>query len=120
MVQKMKYKHFSKDMILTKDDEQNFKKADKCYICNKKYSAKDVHVRDHCHITGKYRGSAHHDCNSNYFLCLRLQCHLTQLHVILAYQQRTNSLIIMFCLINGMIASSSPISSFALVLQAYH
>ena len=24
---------------------------------------KDVRVRDHCHITGKYRGSAHQDCN---------------------------------------------------------
>ena len=32
---KMKHKHFNKDMILTKDDEQNFKNADKCYICNK-------------------------------------------------------------------------------------
>ena len=44
---KMKYKHFNKDMILTKDDEQNFKNADKCYICNTKYSEKDVRVRDH-------------------------------------------------------------------------
>ena len=51
--------YFSKDMILTKDDEQNFKKADKYYICNTTYSTKDVRVRDHCHITGKYRGSAH-------------------------------------------------------------
>ena len=59
MVQKMKYKHFNKDMALTKDDEQNFKNADKCYVCNKKYSAKDICVRDHCHITGIYRGSAH-------------------------------------------------------------
>ena len=55
-------------MILTKDDEQNFKNADKCYICNKKYSAKYIHVRNHCHITGKYRGSAHQDCNINYRL----------------------------------------------------
>ena len=25
----------------------------------------DVKVRDHCHITGKYRGSAHRDFNIN-------------------------------------------------------
>ena len=24
-----------------------------------------VKVRDHCHMTGKYRGSAHINCNSN-------------------------------------------------------
>ena len=32
MVQKMKYKHFNKDMILTKDDEQTFKNADILYL----------------------------------------------------------------------------------------
>ena len=52
-------------MIITKDNEQNLKNADKCYICNKKCSEKDVRVRDHCHVTGKYRGSAHQDCNIN-------------------------------------------------------
>ena len=50
---KMKYKY----MTLTKDDEQNFKNANKCHICNKKYSEKDIRVRGHCHITGKYRAS---------------------------------------------------------------
>ena len=55
-------------MILTKDDEQNFKNHNKCYICNKKYSEKDVRIRDHCHITVKCRGSAHQDCNINYRL----------------------------------------------------
>ena len=34
-----------------------------CYICEKEYSDKDKPVRDHCHITGKYRGSAHNSCN---------------------------------------------------------
>ena len=34
----------------------------------KKYSEKDARVRDHCHITRKYRGSAHQDCNINYKL----------------------------------------------------
>ena len=28
----------------------------------------DIKVRDHCHITGKYRGSAHQKCNINYEL----------------------------------------------------
>ena len=37
-------------------------------LYNKKYSAKDIRVKDHCHITGKYRGSAHQDCNINYKL----------------------------------------------------
>jgi len=43
-------------------------KADKCHICGKKYIDKDIRVRDHCHITGKYRGSAHQDCNLNFQL----------------------------------------------------
>ena len=28
----------------------------------------DVPVRDHCHVTGKYRGSAHTNCNLSYRL----------------------------------------------------
>ena len=36
---------------------------DGCHICGEKYTDKDVHVRDHCHITGKFRGSAHQECN---------------------------------------------------------
>ena len=41
---------------------------DECHICRKKYDPTDVRVRDHCHITGKYRGSAHQKCNINYKL----------------------------------------------------
>ena len=36
---------------------------DGCHICGEKYTDKDVCVRDHCHITGKFRGSAHQECN---------------------------------------------------------
>lgn len=50
---------FNTPMRLTKDDKQNFKTADECHICNKKYVEKCIHVRDHCLITRKYRGSAH-------------------------------------------------------------
>ena len=54
---------FNKPLKMTKDDETNFKKATSCHICDKQYTEKDVRVRDHCHITGEYRGSAHQDCN---------------------------------------------------------
>ena len=59
---KMK-KHFNKPLKMTKENETDFQKAAKCHICDIKYTYKDVCVRDHCHITGKYRGSAHQDCN---------------------------------------------------------
>ena len=54
---------FNKPLKMTKEDEEEFEKAKECHICDKKYTEKDIRVRDHCHITGKYRGSAHQDCN---------------------------------------------------------
>ena len=63
---KVMKKEFNKPLKMTKEDEEKFQKADECHICNKKYNETDVRVRDHCHITGKYRGSAHQDCNLNF------------------------------------------------------
>ena len=48
---------------MTEKDEEEFQKAQKCHICDNKYTSKDIRVRDHCHITGQYRGSAHQECN---------------------------------------------------------
>ena len=56
-------KHFNKPLAMTEVDEQHFKTMDGCHICCEKYTDKDVRVRDHCHITGKFRGSAHQECN---------------------------------------------------------
>ena len=55
--------NFNKPLLMTKEDEEAFKKATHCHICEKKYKVDDVTVRDHCHVTGKYRGSAHQTCN---------------------------------------------------------
>ena len=69
MLEEVKYckkvmkKEFNKPLRMTKDDEEKFQKANECHICNKKYTNKDIRVRDHCHITSKYRGSAHQECN---------------------------------------------------------
>ena len=54
---------FKKPLKMTKDDEDEFQKAKACHICDKAYTDDDIRVRDHCHITGKYRGSAHQECN---------------------------------------------------------
>ena len=56
-------KRFNKPLVMTEVDEQHFKTMDGCHICGEKYTDKDVRVRDHCHITGKFRGSAHQECN---------------------------------------------------------
>ena len=36
-----------------------------CWICGKLIDG-DEKARDHCHITGKYRGAAHWNCNINF------------------------------------------------------
>ena len=55
--------NFNKPLKMTDEDEKSFKEATHCHICEKKYRVDDVSVRDHCHVTGKYRGSAHQSCN---------------------------------------------------------
>ena len=56
-------KHFNKPLKMTKYDEDEFQKAKVCHICDKAYTDDDIRVRDHCHITGKFRGSSHDYCN---------------------------------------------------------
>ena len=55
--------NFNKPLIMSREDDKAFTKATHCHICEKKYKVDDVPVRDHCHVTGKYRGSAHQTCN---------------------------------------------------------
>ena len=56
-------KQFNKELVMTKEDNENFENSTKCWICVNDYFDSDVKVRDHCHITGKHRGFAHRDCN---------------------------------------------------------
>ena len=43
---------------MTKYNSENFENSSKCWICDNDYNDGDVKVRDHCHISEKYRGSA--------------------------------------------------------------
>ena len=58
---KMMKKHFIKNLIMTAEEER-FQLSNSCWICDKLFDAGDDKVRDHCHITGNYRGAAHWGC----------------------------------------------------------
>ena len=47
------------------EEEERFQLANSCWICDKLFDVGDDKVRDHCHITGKYRGASHWSCNIN-------------------------------------------------------
>ena len=52
-----------KDIVMTEEDEENYKNNNICYFCEKEIV--DDKVRDHCYLTGKFRGSAHYLCIFN-------------------------------------------------------
>jgi hypothetical protein len=61
----------NKKMKMTEDDKIQFCQATHCHICQEEFDennkGKHSKVRDHDHLTGKYRGAAHKCCNINYF-----------------------------------------------------
>ena len=48
---------------MTEKEEEQFQSSNICWICEK--LTEDEKVRDHCHITGKFRGAAHWIYNIN-------------------------------------------------------
>ena len=50
-------------MIMNDEDVEAFNGAAECYICKGKFSQTNSKVRDHDHMSGKYRGAAHNSCN---------------------------------------------------------
>ena len=55
------FKKTKKDIILTEKDEEDYRNDNICRFCEKEILSDKV--RDHCHLTGKYRGPAHSKCN---------------------------------------------------------
>ncbi|XP_029670936.1 uncharacterized protein LOC115240107 [Formica exsecta] len=51
---------------LTPDEWKRFMSATHCRVCERPFGPEDARVRDHCHLTGRYRGPAHSNCNLNY------------------------------------------------------
>ena len=51
-------KHFDNNLVMSAEEERKFQSSNKCKMCDKLFDAGNNKVRDRCHITGKYRGSA--------------------------------------------------------------
>ncbi|XP_071444738.1 uncharacterized protein [Hetaerina americana] len=51
-------------ITMTQEDISNFETARTCHICGKDLDS--VPVRDHDHVSGKFRGAAHKSCNANF------------------------------------------------------
>ena len=60
-------KHFKKELVMTKKDNENFKNSTKCWICDNVYVENDVKVRNHWHITVLHRVIFHNlkNCDSH-------------------------------------------------------
>ena len=58
-------KDFNKRFIMIEEEEHFFQQSNSCWISKKLIDHDDEKVRDHCHVTGKFRGAAHCNCNIN-------------------------------------------------------
>ena len=57
------YKNTKKDIIMSEEDEEDYRKNNVCRFCERKILSDKV--RDLCHLSGKYRGPSHNVCNIN-------------------------------------------------------
>ena len=55
---------FPKSMIMTMHDTLVYDNSTLCHICNEELY--NDRVRDHCHLSDKFRGAAHEVCNLKY------------------------------------------------------
>jgi len=69
------------EMTMTEGDVKLFEEVTHCHVCMKPLVKSDGirdAVRDHCHLTGKFRGAAHNSCN----LKLRIYPNKTKVPVV--------------------------------------
>ena len=62
---KIMKKYFCKSLVMSAGENEGFEVTNICWVCDKLIENADNKVRDHCHITGEYRGAAHYSCNIN-------------------------------------------------------
>ena len=63
--QKVMKKNFNKNLIMSEEEKQQFQSSNTCWICENLIENDNEKVRNHCHITEKFRGAARWSCNIN-------------------------------------------------------
>ena len=62
MIEESKYcskvmkRYFNKELVMTREDNEDFKNSTKCWICDNDFVDNDVKVRDRCHIIALHIG----------------------------------------------------------------
>jgi len=52
--------------VLSRKQWEVYYSATHCHICEKLFAPDNMGIRDHCHLTDRYHGPAHSNCNLNY------------------------------------------------------
>ena len=58
-------KHLNKNLIVSEKEKEQFQSCSILWICKTFIDNDDEKVRDHCHVTGKFRGAAHWSGNKS-------------------------------------------------------
>ena len=65
---KVMNKCFNKNLIMKEGEEHIFQQSNSCWVWKTLVGNGELKVRDHCLVTGKFRGAAHWNCNVKFQL----------------------------------------------------
>ena len=63
---------------MSEEEEQLFQESNSCSICGKLIDHDDEKVRDHCHVTRKFKGASYRSCNINFQFTKKVSCNTSQ------------------------------------------
>ena len=56
---KVMNRHFDKNLIMSEEEKHLFQQSNACWIYKKPIDNDEEKVRNHCQVTGKFRGATH-------------------------------------------------------------
>ena len=79
---KVMSKHFNKNLIMSEEEEHLFQQSNSCWICKQLVGNDEENVRDHCHMTDKFRDVPHWNCNINLQLTKKVHNNTSQFEML--------------------------------------